>query len=691
MKNSITLVACALFCAHAALAQSGNQLFQQALMKERVEGNLSEAIALYERVVEVQSTDRELAAKALVQIGKGYERMGQTTAAQQIFRQVVSEYADQTASAAQARARLANVTEIAEVPGMVVRHLWTGPLTALAAASPDGRYFSYDDWATGELVLHDLEEDESRHLTDKGDWSDSNEYSEISAWSPDGHQIVYSWFNESFYELRIVDLDGGEPRILYRNPETDYLWPADWSQDGRHILALLVNPDKTSRIAMIEVETGHAQTIKSLEWRTPTKMGLSPDGRFIVYDAPVERGEDRHDIFVLAADGSSERTLVGHRAKDYGPLWMPDGSYILFVSDRTGTEDLWALKMEEGRTVESPRLIKKNVGPVRPIGITEDGRYHYTIANDLHDVHIVPVDLDAGEFGTPTRASDRFVGSNVEPAWSPDGEQLAFHSRRSDGTYLIIKDIDGGEEREFKLPLTLHPGMGPNWALDGRYLYSISSNKRDQRGIHRIDPVTGTAEFVTPIEGSGPEVWPAADGRLVYRHYVNDRAGLTVYDPNTDQETLLYRSSHILRAAVSPDGQSVAFLTAEEEGGYPEKSKPNVLKIIPVTGGDAREVARFDDEGLILFLSWTPRGQTLVYLEEHGTGTSNVDLKWWRIGISGGSPTEIPLEFPESLEITHLPLLDLHPSGDRLAATFGSSSTEFWMIEDFLPDDEGTD
>ena len=54
----------------AVLAQSGNDLFQQALVKERTEGNMAEAIKLYQTIVQKYGTDRKLAARALVQMGQ---------------------------------------------------------------------------------------------------------------------------------------------------------------------------------------------------------------------------------------------------------------------------------------------------------------------------------------------------------------------------------------------------------------------------------------------------------------------------------------------------------------------------------------------------------------------------------------------------------------------------------------------
>ena len=62
-----------------AALQSGYDLFQKALMLERADGKLQEAIALYQKVVN-ESQDESLAAKAQLQIGVCYEKLGQTEA-----------------------------------------------------------------------------------------------------------------------------------------------------------------------------------------------------------------------------------------------------------------------------------------------------------------------------------------------------------------------------------------------------------------------------------------------------------------------------------------------------------------------------------------------------------------------------------------------------------------------------------
>ena len=85
--------------AGAVLAQSGNELFSQALSKERTEGNMAEAIKLYQAIVQKYSSDRTLVAKALVQMGLSYEKLGKTDEARRAFDRIVREYRDHKARA----------------------------------------------------------------------------------------------------------------------------------------------------------------------------------------------------------------------------------------------------------------------------------------------------------------------------------------------------------------------------------------------------------------------------------------------------------------------------------------------------------------------------------------------------------------------------------------------------------------
>jgi tetratricopeptide (TPR) repeat protein len=119
-------------------APSGHALFEQALAKERVEGNLPEAIKLYERVVAEFASDRALAAQALVQVGLCYEKLGRDEAVR-AYERLVRDFADQEDAVEQARVRLAVLRRPA--PGAAAAG--TMPVVrsfprAVLSLSPDG-------------------------------------------------------------------------------------------------------------------------------------------------------------------------------------------------------------------------------------------------------------------------------------------------------------------------------------------------------------------------------------------------------------------------------------------------------------------------------------------------------------------------------------------------------------------------
>jgi len=99
------LFASLMIAAAAWAAESGAELFQKALTAERAAGNLEEAIKLYQRVAKEFASDRALAAKALVQEARCYEKLGKDNAVR-IYEQVAREYKDQPEPSATANARL---------------------------------------------------------------------------------------------------------------------------------------------------------------------------------------------------------------------------------------------------------------------------------------------------------------------------------------------------------------------------------------------------------------------------------------------------------------------------------------------------------------------------------------------------------------------------------------------------------
>ena len=372
--------------------------------------------------------------------------------------------------------------------------LWTGPsVNLLGGPSKDGKWLSYVD--RGDLVLRELASGRRVVLTKRA--AGSKEFAYFSTISPDSRRVAYAWFNElGFYELRIVDVDGGAPQILYRNEEAGFVQPCAWSADGKQILTLLFRKDNISQIVMQPAAGGRPKVLKSLNWVYPKKMDLSPDGDWIVYDSFTMENSGERTIYLLAVDGSKERRLIAEAGDQLFPVWTPDGKSVVYVSG-TGIR---MLDVEDGKA----RSIADNLGRVVPLGITRDGTYYYGLRTGGTDVYAS--EIEAQSTALPRPVSIRFPGRNSQPAWSADGNWLVFLSRRGTETFgeetrvLVLRAAKGDEERELAPKLARMDA--PHFTPDGKALLVHGADRLGREGLYKVDiqtaAATQVAELVAP-------------------------------------------------------------------------------------------------------------------------------------------------------------------------------------------------
>ena len=100
-------------------------------------------------------------------------------------------------------------------------------------------------------------------------------------------------------------------------------------------------------------------------------------------------------------------------------------------------------------------MVKPDMGRISPMGFTRRGSYYYGLRTGMNDVYVATLDLATGKLlAPPTKATQRFVGSNHGPAWSPDGKYLAYISQRGPSRFgrgsriISIRSVKTGEERE---------------------------------------------------------------------------------------------------------------------------------------------------------------------------------------------------------------------------------------------------
>jgi Tol biopolymer transport system component len=648
---------------------------QSAIKKEVVDGDLKGAIEQYKKLA--QNRDQAVAAKALLRMGECYEKLGDTEA-RKAYEQVLSRFPNQAGAVAEARARL-TALKSAEPSTITVRRVGTPNTEVFGAPSRDGAYLTFRD-SSENVKAYDLASGQIRQLTKRQSIDDSAYHSMPS---PDGKQVAYTWYHNGPYELRVVGLDGTEPRVLYSQAGMRWVQPTDWSPDGKSILTVLDLKDTSTQLVLVSVADGSMRVLKSFEarspqvsWeaRAPQRPRFSPDGRYVAYAYPQRPGSTEKDIFVLALDGDRETPLVQHPANHSFLDWTPDGKGILFSSDRTGTVGMWWIQVADGKSLGTPELVRADLGmDLTAMGFTRNGSYYYGVRMEMNDVYIAEFDLATSKLiSAPSLATQRLAGSNSRPDWSPDGRELIFLSKRGPGTWgaraICVRSTETGAVRE--LASKLDQVADVFWSPDGRSLLATAQHPPGSFGRFLIDVQTGDFSPVMRAIGLTP-AW-SRDGKAIFCYRGRF---IVLRDLDTGQEKELYSlvvssSNYAGNLVVSRDGRQLAFQVSE--------SGSKIIKVMPAAGGEARELLRGDgssfESGKI---AWAPDGQSVLLARRASPGGSQDEL--WLVPVQGGEPRKLGIT---GENMRHL---SVHPDGRHIAFTAGGERGEVWVMENFLP------
>jgi Tol biopolymer transport system component len=689
---TLTLVVIGITATTLVVAQTPRSIeaqFKAAQHKEEVEGDLKGAIEEYIRIA--RGSDRAVAAKALLRVADCYRRLGDSEA-RAVYERIVREYTDQPQALVEARNRLVEIgtAEKSADTHVVARQIWVGDdVNVEGTPSADGKLLTYIDYKStnsGNVAIRDLTTGKNKRLTN-ATLADGYAYEPVI--SPNAKQVAYVWWDGGgIGTIRTIGIEGGQTRAVTRlNREgVNYL---RWSPDGRHLAATLHNvDDRTWRIVLIAVADGSTTTLKSMEWRESVLGGFSPDGRYLVYAVPKLVSTTDNGIYSIAVDGSRESTLVRGPAEDMWPVWTPDGRAVVFLSDRSGTQDLWSVAVVEGKPRGEPMLVRGGVGNIVNMGFTRDGDYFYGTRNLTRDVYVAEMNGDTLELRTELRRlSDQYVGSNMAPSWSPDGRFLAFvrgadRLKRS----IVLRSLIDGSERT--LPFKIADGIavgasGVTWLPDGRSILVPEADYTKRIStIHKIDVESGHSEAILQDRFGKLQFRFAAspDGRIIYftRSEVGSGARrllrLIKKDVSSGSETELYQAESngvaFFSPAVSPDGDLLSFTVNVGDKG------DRHLVVVPTVGGPARVVFRGDYRHPSPHMGvWSKDGKYVLAAAEETKSLFRV----WAFPVDGGEPRKLDIVF-EGIAAAHL-----SHDGKQFAFTGTQTNGEVWTIKNLLP------
>ena len=255
------------------------------------------------------------------------------------------------------------------------------------------------------------------------------------------------------------------------------------------------------RIFLTDLSTGIVQQLTVEDSSYPK---WSPDGKQIAF---VSSREGNRDIYVMDADGHSQRRLTNDPGYDSQINWSPDGEKIVFVSDRDGNSEIYTLTLSSGE-IKRLTFIDRYKGD--PVWSSNGKKIAFVSQVPEHGFMLFVMDSDGKNI---TQLPYSKYGEIYRPAWCPDDSCLVYehevYSKYSKYQRLFVYDFETGKERR----LVSSPATGSNthewyasFTKDGKYLLFWLLD--DENGLYVLDM---EADEIYPlrVKGGPCDFYPA--------------------------------------------------------------------------------------------------------------------------------------------------------------------------------------
>ena len=368
------------------------------------------------------------------------------------------------------------------------------------------------------------------------------------SWTPDGKQVLYGLIGGGAANLELSGktVVSGEDVFPYRPqwlPDGAFLYTADGKIKKRTLGGDKAETIEFSATTLPLHRPVYTKRRHDYDSRAPRKaLGIvrpvvSPDGKQVAFAA-------LGDIWTMNI-GSKPKRLTSDRFLDADPAWSPDGTKLVFSTDRaeTGNLDLWIHDMKTG---EESRLTRE---PLADYGAnwSPDGKRIAFISMLPHQqgAAIDVVDLATGKITQLYRSAQR-IPSN--PTWSADGNLLLlaafdqYSERFREGFWKwMVLPVDGGKPRildDVLANTSIVSGIdeGPIWSPDGTKVALVYEGQLTVVDVDSTGAPVGPFRKLTAEASSSPS-WPSDSQHIMY--LATDHLKLISADGSAVQEVPL--------------------------------------------------------------------------------------------------------------------------------------------------------
>jgi len=387
----------------------------------------------------------------------------------------------------------------------------------------------------------------------------------------------------------------------------------DVSPDGQTIIFDLLGDLYTLPIAGGEAR----RIIGGMSFESQPKF--SPDGKKIVFISDRSGAEN---VWIADPDGLNPKAITKGRNLEYvSPSWTPDSEYILVsrTADGISTHSVWMYHKDGGTGIrigppeppapepgsEQPQPQRENkLGAVA----SPDGKHFYwakRTGNFSYNV-VFPI-WQIARFDRETSEMSTITnaqGSAMRPLLSPDGKSLVYGTRFETGTALRVRDVETGEERWLANPVT----------------------RDDQEAVASRDTMPGYAfmpdgkSLIVPVAGKIQRIDFTTGKRtpIPFTAKIEAEIGPRVYTASQIEDTPNVRVHLIRWPSQSPDGKRLVFgalnhiWTMDLPSGKPARlTNSNDGEFMPVWSPDGRYIA---------YVTWTANAGQIFRMRADGTG-----------------------------------------------------------------------